>query len=133
MPRPASITPEALARYEANARDAVREDRARPDAIPWPAAFLPVVMEMAIAGGWLFEELRGVGASEDEAAEVTVAHGQMCFPNRDPWAVAERVLADFKHGKIAKPGPELAERLLTGDVSDLPRGGLRIRSVRGGS
>lgn len=123
MPRPTSITPEALTRYEALARDAIHQE------MPF-ALGIPQVLEMGIAGAWLHEQVLAAGGSEQEAEDASFATGQMCVGRRDPWLVADRVLALFKDGEAPKPGAELAERLLTGDVSDLPPGGLRI--ARGG-
>ena len=123
MPRPPSA-PETLARYEASARAAVREALLF---VPGPE-LLPVLLEACISGEWLREELLRVGATEEETYRLTFAAGQMCV-GRDAWEVAQTVLTLFKEGEPPAPGPELAERLLRGDVSDLPPGGLRIRTV----
>jgi len=120
------IAPDVLARYRMATRAAIVEEL--PFALGDPT-LLELLEEVGIAGGWLYDELLAAGATEDGARDVATAHGQMCV-GRDPWAVAANVLAVWRAGRAPKPGAELAERLLTGDVSDLPPGGLRIRGER---
>jgi hypothetical protein len=118
MPRPPNLDPEQLARRKAECEADAREH--------FPAALVPTVVELGIAGGWLTEQLVDAGASEDECHAVAMALGQMAFPRRDPWVIAEKLLGDFKAGRVERPGRELARRLLDGEVPDLGPGGAFI-------
>jgi hypothetical protein len=116
--RPA-IEPLKLAQYEQEARKDIA------DHAPMLAG-IPTLLEVCIAGAWLFDRVQQEGGTPQEAERASEVLGQMCFPSRPPWMVAAKLLADFKGGTLAEPGEALAERLLTGDVSDLPPGGARL-------
>lgn len=123
MPRP-DFTPEKLAEYEKAVDRAMEDPR-----IPSFMRTLPVMRDVVMSGVWLSDQLFNEGAPEKEVHDVTFAAGQMSV-GRDPWACSEKCLVLWREGRGPKPGPELGDRLLTGDVSDLPPGGLRLEKVR---
>ena len=84
------------------------------------------VREIALAGIWLAYELEAKGATEDEIEAANFSMGQVAF-GRDPWASAEHVMQRWEENRPLRPGPDLAERLVSGDVSDMPPGGARVR------
>jgi len=122
MPRP-TFTPEKLAEYEKAVDHALKDP-----GVPSFMRSLPLMRDVTMAGVWLADQLLAEGASKEDVNDVTFASGQMSV-GRDPWACSERCLVLWREGRCPKPGPELGDRLLMGDVSDLPPGGLRIEKV----
>lgn len=90
-------------------------------------AAVPQFVEVAASGNWLQEQVVAEGAADQEAQDLCFAHGQACFPRREPWATALAILQRWRDGRAPKPGASFGGELLSGDVSDLPKGGLRIQ------
>jgi hypothetical protein len=114
------LSPEKIAEYEAYSWEGLKE-------LP---AFMHTrtLVEVGIAGCWLSDQLEALGASPEDREETGFAFGQICV-GREPWACAQKVLDLWKAKQAPKPGAELADRLLMGDTSDLPEGGLRIEKA----
>jgi hypothetical protein len=84
------------------------------------------IIEVAAAGQWLWEELGKLGLDDEKKYSITFAHGQACFPLRDPWETARVILEQTKADKAPKGGADYGDALLNGEVEGLPRGGLQI-------
>jgi hypothetical protein len=125
--RPVDVTAAQIEAWRAKVIASLLED---PE-VPETDRQDPQLIEICIAGWWLFEQLERLGLGPEERKALSAAHGQMCVARRDPWLVAAVVIARWKAGRAPVPGPELAEELLTGDVSDLPPGGLRLQRRHG--
>lgn len=70
-----------------------------------------VVMEMFMAGVWLFDELRALGLTQDECEMVGFAHGSECAkPGVDPWEIANLQIDKWKKGEFQKAKSTLAQR-----------------------
>lgn len=133
MPRPATLTPAQARRLEQRARKTWAATTDVPESAKPMLAALPLFMETMVAAEWLWDEVLAAGAGTKEAGAVTFALGQMCVGGRDPWAVAAHLVEEWKRGRPPEAPPVLADRLLVGDVSDLPPGGLRIVRRAGGA
>ncbi len=83
------------------------------------------LVDLCAAGDWLDDQLATLGADEKDREATCTSFGQACF-GREPWATAQSMLELWKQERAPKPGPEFAAQLLSGDVSDLPPGGVRI-------
>ncbi len=77
-------------------------------------------LERSIASDWMDAQLALDNLPREDCKRLLESHGQMCFPNRNPWKVAERLIAQARAGYPSEPGTYLAERLLMGDTSELP-------------
>lgn len=66
-----------------------------------------------LAGEWLDDRLRELGASDEIIRSVCTANGQRSFPSQDPWAVAQASLDRFAAGQIDVPGRKLANQLVS--------------------
>jgi hypothetical protein len=114
---------------EADYQRLMAKARADIDADPRCArirAALPQVYEVGAAGIWLQDRAADEGADEQAVQGLASAHGQACFPRRDPWATAQALLQRWRDGRAPEPGAAFGDELLEGDVSDLPKGGFRI-------
>jgi hypothetical protein len=87
-------------------------------------------LDLLAAGEWLGGELARRGETPARVNDVCQAFGQACVGWREPWATAQALLKRWGDGRAPTAGPAWAEELLTGDVSDLPPGGLRIVRAR---
>jgi hypothetical protein len=81
---------------------------------------------LVAAGIWLGHTVRAAGAEKKASEQLVQAYGQAVAPSREPWATAHAILARWRAGRAPQPGAEWAMELLTGDVSDLPAGGVRL-------
>jgi hypothetical protein len=87
---------------------------------------LPPLVALCASAEWLFDELVRRGHTREEAALVCRYHGQASFPDRDPWTVALVMLERTETGNLPASPETFTDALLTGAVTDLPPGGLRI-------
>jgi hypothetical protein len=84
------------------------------------------LLAMVAAGIWLGHTVRAAGADVEASKRLVQAFAQACYPARDPLATAQAILARWRAGRGPEPGGPWALELLQGDVSDLPKGGMRI-------
>jgi hypothetical protein len=84
------------------------------------------LVELAASGAWLWEELKKLGIDDERASSICFAHGQACFPAREPWETARVILEQAKADKAPGGGAAYGDALLQGDVEGLPPGGMRI-------
>lgn len=87
---------------------------------------MPQILDVMAAGHWLHDQAVADGATPEETENLCFAHGQACFPRREPWATAQSMIQRWREGRAPKAGAAFGEELLTGDVADLPKGGFRI-------
>lgn len=124
MARPEFLTEEDYAKRRVDTCEVLAKSEALPSFIRNDPP--PQVVEATMAGGWLIEQVKAAGAADQEASDLAFALGQACFPVRDPWKTAQVFLTQWNEGRAPKPGLDFADQLLTGDVSELPKGGMRI-------
>jgi hypothetical protein len=86
-------------------------------------------IELGAAGQWLWDELKKLGLEDDKASSVCFAHGQACFPRREPWETARAILEQTKADNAPKGGEAYGDALLNGEAEGLPRGGMQIVKV----
>jgi hypothetical protein len=86
-------------------------------------------VELAAAGQWLWDELKKLGIDDEKASSICFAHGQACFPAREPWETARVILEQAKAGNAPEGGAAYGDALLSGAVDGLPPGGMRIVKV----
>lgn len=94
------IDPAKLRKWEENYAHYVEENGAESD----------FMKEIFLSGDWLADQLSDLGVGKELSDKLCFVHGQRSFAN-NPWESATKVLADYKNGKIEKPGAELAEKI----------------------
>lgn len=81
MPRP-EMTVEYFSNLQARAELVIQNP---PPGIPAGLISSPeiraIVMDVFMSSDWLSDELKKVGASDDECERICFAHGQRCFAN----------------------------------------------------
>jgi hypothetical protein len=87
------------------------------------------LVDVAASGQWLWDELQKLGLDEEKMRSVSFAHGQACFPAREPWETARVILSQAKTENAPSGGEEYGDALLNGMVKGLPPGGMRIVKV----
>ena len=114
MQRPADVTEEMVARWEASRLEwALRE----PDA----AAAFP--HEAYYTGHYIAMKLRELGCTDEDLIERIVGGAGQRQANRedgDYWAVATWVVDEFKQGRYELSGEELAHKLFTERFGENP-------------
>jgi hypothetical protein len=84
------------------------------------------LVEVSAAGQWLWDELGKLGLDDKQKESICFAHGQACFPARDPWETARVILEQSKADRAPVGGFQYGDALLDGSVEGLPPGGMRI-------
>lgn len=101
--RPDGVTAEDVARWEEHR---LKEPLAMGD-------LDPAMIELFYAGEWLDEELRQLGASDDEVKGLCFELGQRAWPRcAGLWSVAVRLLESFKAGRGPQPGRVTGQEVL---------------------
>ena len=96
MPRPESITEADIARWDAQ----WEEDDQVPALMKSPVLAGTMKERAYYPGVWLGEQLRELGANDDEVQEICFALGQRNFVAKDPWLGAVQALEDYTNGRI---------------------------------
>lgn len=107
MPRPITITADDLTRWDANFRYLLTTK----EGMGMEIFSKQPLLEVWYAGLWLGEQLKTLGASEQEVEDVCFATGQRQAFRPDPWVYSLEAVEKFKKGISDKPGPDLAEQL----------------------
>ena len=128
MARPEFLTEEDYAKRRVDALTVLTNSKDLPSFIRDNPP--PEIVEATMGGAWLIEQVKAAGATGQQASDLAFALGQACFPARDPWKTAQVFLKQWNEGRAPKPGLAYADELLAGDVSELPKGGMRIVPAR---
>lgn len=100
MARIETVTEEDIARWDESAKNS-----------PYRSILKGAILEIWRSGCWLEEEMKKLGATDQESYDCCFAHGQRSF-GRDPWVMAVNALEKWKAGNPDKPGEELAQSLI---------------------
>ena len=103
MNRPADVTPQLLAEWEASRLDWVKRE---------PIAGGLYTPEGYYSGCYIAMKLSQIGCPEELIGQICQAAGQRQATYNDFWGVALHVIEEYRQGRYELPGMELAEKLM---------------------
>ena len=87
--KPETMTQVEYEKRMADAKCILKDD---PEGAPY-VRLMPMMIEVVAGAGLLAEQMAAAGASAEDIESLQFAHGQACFPARDPWKTADALFA----------------------------------------
>jgi hypothetical protein len=96
MPRPTSITPEDLARW----------DKLIEEELDTNLSSNLLFREVCYAGQWLAEQLHQLNCSDEMIVRIIFTAGRLSF-GRDPWEISTMLLTGYQNNELKYEDPKL--------------------------